>query len=519
MPRRSLGRASLVLLGGSWTHGALSLLISIVIGRVLGPSAVGELALNLGLAGLVMAVLLPGFARAHLKRLAEGQDAGRCIGTMLLIQGVLTAVLVAAMLAARRTGALPGSGSNGVLLAMVAAQAAGKLAEVFLLVLIAREWVVVHGAVLIAARLVRLVTTVAVLATVPSLPWIAATFVVESLLAGIVAAGVLAAKGVTPRAPTLGSLADYWRYARPFLVMTPLALVQDSIDRVLVGRWAGLAAAGYYHVARGLWEALAGVMAPPTLLLFTRLSSLYAERSPERDRKARVLFFSGLDKLLFVATALAIAFWALAGPAITVLYGDSFAPASPALRILVVATLMAALVDPYTFVLQAQDEVARFVPVNILRFVVYLAALALLVPGLVPGLPAGDGGAALARLLLIVFPAWVWVGWTRDLAGIPFYSRATVYLGGFGLAVATFHLADRLVASAVAPALAADLIGVAAAFSVYALWLLKLHPDTRANVAYTVGLLAPGVARRLGQEPRRGLTPPSRAARRRRSST
>jgi len=499
MPRRSLGRASLVLLGGTWTYGALSLLISIIIGRVLGPSAVGELALNLGLAGLVMAALLPGFGRAHLKRLAEGQDAGRCIGTMLLIQGVLTAVLVAAVLAARQAGAPPGSRSNGgVFLAMVAAQAAGKLAEVFLLVLIAREWVVVHGAVLIAARLVRLVATVAVLATVPSLPWIAATFVVESLLTGVVAAAVLAAKGVTPRAPTLGSLGDYWRYARPFLIMTPLALVQDSIDRVLVGRWAGLAAAGYYHVARGLWEALAGVMAPPGLLLFTRLSSLYAERSPERDRQARVLFFSGLDKLLFVATALAIVFWALARPAITVLYGDSFAPASMALRILVVAALMAALVDPYTFVLQAQDEVARFVPVNILRFVVYLGALALLVPGLVPGLPPGDAGAALARLLLIVFPAWVWVGWTRELAGIPFYSRATVYLGGFGLAIATFHLADGLVVSAVAPVFAANLIGVAAAFAVYGLWLLKLHPDTRANVAYTVGLLAPSVARRLG---------------------
>src|SRR6267142_2398970 len=90
MPRRSLGRASLVLLGSTWMHSGLGLVASVMIGRILGPAAVGALALNLGLAGVVMAALLPGFTQAHLKRLAEGQDAGRCVGTMAAIQSALT---------------------------------------------------------------------------------------------------------------------------------------------------------------------------------------------------------------------------------------------------------------------------------------------------------------------------------------------------------------------------------------------------------------------------------------------
>jgi O-antigen/teichoic acid export membrane protein len=501
MPRRSLGRASLVLLGSTWTHSALGLLASVMIGRVLGPAAVGALALNLGLAGLVMAALLPGFTQAHLKRLAEGQDAGRCVGTMLAIQGVLTALLVLVMLGAWGIGALGGQPTGPeVFAAMLGAQVAGRLADVFQKVFIAREWVITHGAVLLATRVVRLLVTALVLLIAPSVTAVAATFLLEGVLTALVAAAVLAAAGVPLRAPTRASLADYWRYARPFLVTTPLALVQDSIDRVLVGRWAGLTAAGYYHVARSLWEALAGVMAPPGLLLFTRLSSLYADRTPERDRKAAALFFSGLDKLLFVSTALAIAFWALAAPAIALLYGASFVPATAALRILVVAALVGALVNPYTFVLQAQDEVARFVPLNVLRFVAYLVALAVLIPGIVPGLPAADAGAALARLLLIVFPAWVWMGWTRDLAGIPFYRRASVYLVGFAVAVAAFHAAVALLMrlAPAGPAPAIDLVAATAAFAVYALWLIKLHPDTRANVAYAVGLVTPGVARRPG---------------------
>jgi len=245
-------------------------------------------------------------------------------------------------------------------------------------------------------------------------------------------------------------------------------------------------------------------MAPPGLLLFTRLSSLYAERSAARDAKARRLFFSGLDKLLFVATALGLAFWCLAGPAIVLLYGPAFAPATVALRILVVAALVGALVNPYTFVLQAQDEVGRFVPLNIVRFVVYLAALAVAVPGVVPGVPAAEAGAALARLLLIAFPAWVWIGWTRELAGIPFYRRALVYLVGFGLAVATFHAAGALLAPLHQAEPATLAVAVVAAFAVYTVWLIKLHPDTRANVTYALGLLGlrPGGSSPGDSEPR-----------------
>jgi O-antigen/teichoic acid export membrane protein len=446
-----------------------------------------------------LAVLRPGFARAHLKRLAEGQDPGRCIGTMLLIQGGLTAVLALAGWIAARGGAIADiPGGTVVFLAILGTQAGGKVAEVFLAVFLTREWVVIHGAVLLGARLARLAATVLVLAIAPTLTWVAATFLLEPLLTLVVAAVTLAAHGIRPLAPTRAVLVDYWHYARPFLVTTPLALIQDSIDRVLVAHWAGLTAAGYYHVARGLWEPLAGVIAPPGLLLFTRLSALYAERTPERDLTARRLFFSGLDKLLFVATALAIACWTLAGTGIALLYGEAFVPATVTLRILVLAALVAALVNPYTFVLQAQDEVARFVPVNIVRFVVYLGALAVLIPGLVPVLPAAAAGAALARLLLITVPAWVWIGWTRELAGIPFYRRAVVYLSGFALAVGTFHAASALLGSVPAPAFVTDVAAAALAFAVYALWLLKRHPDTRANVVYSLGLLNPGFARRLG---------------------
>ena len=93
MPPQDLGRKSLLLLGSTWSGSALGMIVSILVGRTLGPAALGAIGFSTGIVGLLMAALLPGFSQAHLKRLSEGQDAGRCVGTMAAIQLGLQVVI------------------------------------------------------------------------------------------------------------------------------------------------------------------------------------------------------------------------------------------------------------------------------------------------------------------------------------------------------------------------------------------------------------------------------------------
>ena len=505
MPPQDLGRKSLLLLGSTWGGTALAMLVSLLIARLLGPAALGGIGWSLGAAGLCMAALLPGFAQAHLKRLAEGQDAGRCLGTMLVIKAGLSGVLLAAVGAGWALAGAAGPSELGLVFVLVlASQVSANLADIFLKVFIAREWVVGYSAITLGARVARLLATLAVLLWAPIVTAVAATFPLEGALACAAAALVLARQhGVRTRPPTRESLGGYWVYARPFLVTTPLALFQDSADRFLVGHWAGLAAAGYYHVARALWEALSSVIAALATFVFTRLSALFARRSEATDAEARRFFWGALDKLLFVVTPLGFLFWASAEALVTLLYGAEFSPAAAALRVLVLAAVAAALVNPYTHALYALDEGARFVPVNVLRAGVYLVALALLIPqspvaaGVIGPPPwpwTGEAGAAAARLFLVLFPAWVYFRWTRDLAGIPLYPRAWVYLGGFGLLLAVHHglelgLAGRALGGGSPlrswPGRATVALGV------YLLLLLVAHGGTRDNLSYAASLLSP----------------------------
>jgi O-antigen/teichoic acid export membrane protein len=498
MPPQDLGRKSLLLLASTWSGSALGMIVSVLIARVLGPAALGTIGFSTGLVGLLMAALLPGFAQAHLKRLSEGQDAGRCIGTMAAIQLALQACLLAGLALPWSRRLVSATDLSVVFLLLLASQLASNLADVFLKVFVAREWIVPHSIIVLAARFGRLCATLAVLLWAPRIEWVVATFALDGVLGGLAAALVLALRyEVVPRRPTRQSFGAYWSYARPFLVSTPLALFQDSIDRVVVGRWAGLTAAGYYHVARTLWEALASVIAAPATFLFTRLSRIYVERSPARDREAREFFFGAFDKLLFITTPLAFGVWAFAEVGIALLFGDAFRPAATPLRVLILVTLVANIVNPYTLILYALEEARRFIPVNVLRVVVYVAALAVLVPaggagvgitGLWPGAPGGAAG----RLVLVLLPCWIYFRWSRDLAGIPLYPRTWAYLGGFGLMLATFHALMLAAGSLGMGAWWATLPAAAGALALYLAYLFQVHPGTRENLRYAVTLLAPG---------------------------
>lgn len=497
--RGSLGQKSLSLLAATWLSTAINLLAGILIARTLGPDAVGSLSFGFGVAGIVMAALVPGFTQAHMKRIAEGRDPGVCIGTLGVIKLALYAPLLLLLVATGpyRRLLFETPTLESVFVLLLAGRVLSSFAEVFTIALVARELVVQQAAVLLASRGLRLLATVLVLVWAPGISLIAATFVLEGL-AELVGAVVVVRfwVGTRLRAPTWDSVRGYWDYARPMLVSVPIGMLQDSVDRVVVKEWAGLTAAGYYHVARGFWEILGSLSAYPAMFLFTRMSSLFAARSPERDREARALFYSGLDKLLFVATPLGLVLWIFADPLVAAVFGSAFTPAAGAVRVFVVANLAATLFNNYTQVLYALEAHSRLVPVVLPRALLYLAVLAVLVPAapLLPGLPAlglAASGAALARLFLLVFPAWMYVAWTRELGGVGFYHRSWVYVGGFAVAAALDLAAARLASWTAVPPPLALVLAAAVAFVAYAAVLGALHPSVGETLRYCRDLVSP----------------------------
>lgn len=483
-----LGRKSLLLVAGTWIASALGFLSTVLIARRLGPEAVGTLGFGFGLAGVMAAALLPGFAQAHTKRVAEGLDLGRCVSTMGVLQLVLHSAMAALVMAASPWWPLviPEGVPPEVVLFLLIAQVLSNFAAILTGAFLGRQWALEYASVLVASKVLRFAATVAVLIWVPDVRWVAMAYLVEGAAELALGAYVLyGRRGVALCPPDRDTFRSYWTHARPLLVTNPIGMFQDSIDRVLVARWAGLAAAGYYQVARALWEVLGTLNAYPFQMLFTRLSQLFASRRPGEDAEARRVFASLVDKLLFIGVPVAFGLWALREPAIMLLYGDRFLPAAAPLMIFVIAALVQSALNPYPYVIYALNEHARFIPVVLVRFVLYLAAMVATVP-----LWAGTG-AALVRLLLVLFPAWVYVRWTRELVGIGFQRRTLMYAAGFGVLVvvnegtrASLH---ALGVSFPLSLLAAMVVALAA----YSGLLLSAHPGAVDNLKYSRDLLSP----------------------------
>jgi O-antigen/teichoic acid export membrane protein len=153
--------------------------------------------------------------------------------------------------------------------------------------------------------------------------------------------------------------------------------------------------------------------------------------------------------------------------------------------IFVVTAVAQAAFNPYQFILYAMDQHARFVPVVVLRLIVYLAAMVAMVP------IWGGTGAAAVRLLMVIFPCWVFIRWTRELAGIGFQWVTVAYLAGFAVLVAINEIvrATLLAAGLALPGAIAG--GMATALVAYAGFLWITHTGTASNLRYVKELADP----------------------------
>lgn len=483
-----LGRKSVVLFTGTWIASGFGLLSNVLIARILGPEAIGILGFSAGFVGLLTALLLPGFSQAHQKRVAEGADLGRCVGTMAALQLAIQGTALVMILLAARWGSwvIPSGVPVSVVLLVLAAQLLINLSASLSTAFVGREWTVAHASTQMAGKGLRFAATVAVLVWAPDIRWVAAALLVEGTTQ--IAAGtyiLIVRRGIRVRGPDRATLVSYWIYARPLLITSPIGMLQDSLDRVLVARWAGLTAAGYYQVARVLWELLGTLNAYPFQLLLSRLSRLFATPDGKAAAETRRVFASAVDRLLFIAVPAAFGLWALREPIVTLVYGAQFLPAVHPLMVFVVAVLAQAAFNPYQFILYAMDQHARFVPVVVLRLVVYLVAMVALVP------IWGGTGAAAVRLLLVVFPCWVFIRWTRELAGIGFQWVTVAYLAGFAVLVALNEGSRAVLSSAGLGQFTATACSMAIALTAYAGFLWLAHAGTRGNLRYARELADP----------------------------
>ena len=353
----------------------------------MGKGALGELAFALSLVGSLSFIGLLGFRQAHIKRVSEGRDLGRCVGAFISIRMVLLSIMVLVVL-----------GLLGVWLLILGKPLTDVSLHMILLILAYYLIFYVNG-IPSATFTARLETAKATIPTlVGNLVRLSLMCIVAFFSVGVIFLGYAYLVGILVtllisiilfrQYPVKKAARDdylsYYRYSRPLMLVMIVSTAANYIDKVVLGIFSNARELGAFYAIQRLVLILFAIVTSVEAILFPQLSALHAKKNSPGELKARI---HEVERWLLIITfPLVIVFLALPEPTIMVLLSASIADADGylVLRLLALTMLMRVVMRPYRIVLRAVDRPDLAARVGLISGLGAILLTCLLVPGKLP---------------------------------------------------------------------------------------------------------------------------------------
>lgn len=388
---------------------------------LLGPVGVmtrGIFAFAVNLVETAGTILDLGFTNAHVKRVSEGMDLGRCVGTFLAIRIVQAAILTAGVVPFLLSGGLYAAvsgqpeGSLAVRVALGAALAAyvlNQIADVWRHTYAAQREVVHQRFPIVVGGWMQLPAAAlacGLFGIVPVSEWTVAWWCAATVVTPVLALGyyLLWVKPLPVSMPDRATLKSYWRFAAPMSLSSLFLPIQLNADKWLLTRWMGYEAVGLYDLCQRMVQALdRRILAQIGSLVLSKVSELHAKA---RIEEIRHLAASAERYLAFLAVPICAWMAAVPGEILGALYGPGKEGGAVAFGLLSIVALSASLNRPYAQVVTGMDRPAFMMWLGFAMAFVGLSLKVLLIPSALRGvaLPGwGVTGAAVATLAAALF--------------------------------------------------------------------------------------------------------------------
>lgn len=499
----------------------LGLIATILVGRFMAPSEVGQMAFAVNLLGLLFFVTDLGMGQAHVKRVSEGRDPGDCFATyavfklvattffvllvgggVFLYHGILhkpledtTLPIILVILGYYVAKALAdiGQSSFDARLEVAKSQLAQLIDTIIRVVLTA------FFALIVASQVHKLAPLAGRIPAASAFGWVARDPGFALAVATAVGAVAAAAVSLTLLFRTLewgrfrsDLLKDYASFALPLFVSNSIVLIAVYVDGATLGFFRGDEDVGIFSQVRRLPLVLAGLGTALAAILFPAISSMVArgdQAGVQRTTDGALRYLS----LLLVPTAAFTVLFATDILHLTI--GDKWLAGAPALALLSIGVVVTSFGHAHAYLLLGHGRSGLVARVGIASALVVVILNLVLVPDDIRalGLPlAGLGvtGAAIATLA----SGLVWYLGLRATTQrvVDYRERAHIWR----------HLAGALVMLAALYALDSTLVPLARWYhllvyaavggAVYVATLIALRELTREDAQFIQKVLHPG---------------------------
>lgn len=251
-----IARKSVLIFGVSSIGYLLSFIALIFVARYMGPIPLGIIGFGSGFVGLFHFLTYFGYDTAHIKRVSEGKDLDKCIGTYLTVKIILAAVTIIVVIGATFIwklvlhGEFESQTHEIVLYILLISTVITNLSSIMLSTFAARKETAKQQIPKLTGHISQAVSRIFVAIMSLGVFMLAGAYVLGAIITFIIALYLF--RGYPISRPNKDYFKNYSIYALPIVFGVMGGTILANFDRVMIQLFIGTQEVGYYFTAERL---------------------------------------------------------------------------------------------------------------------------------------------------------------------------------------------------------------------------------------------------------------------------
>jgi O-antigen/teichoic acid export membrane protein len=297
-----------------------------------------------------------GFGQAHIKRISEGKDLGKCVSTFASIKLVVTGALASTtILSIAIWRYVFGRGFESPLheqavYLLLAYFVLSSLTQTFTFTFSAKKEIAKAQIPYFTFTLIRVILTIVVAFYGWGVLALASTYLIGEIIQFGLAYYFF--RKYTVKRPSIDYVKSYTKFAFPMAIASAASIIILNVDKVIIQLFWGAQQVGEYFAVFNLSRFIINFSSAVAVLLLPTISEFHANNNIENIRKLTLASERYLSMITFPIVILLVI---LAEPVIRILLSTHYLPALTVLQILPFFVLFEVLSQPYQSQLQGMN--------------------------------------------------------------------------------------------------------------------------------------------------------------------
>lgn len=486
-----IGRKVILTFSVNILKNALGYVGLFFVARYMGPTALGIIGFGFAYVGIFNFISDMGFGTAHIKRISEGKDLAKCVGTYLSVRSILTggmAVSVLISIFVLKTilhKSFESSVHEHVIYLALFTMILGNFSSIISSTFAGKRETAKQSIPELISKIVEVPLKILVAVVGLGVVMLAGASVVGSAVC--LAIFTVLFRQYSIEKPDWASVKDYWVFALPVMIIVSANAVTENLDKIMIQYFWSSDELGYYIGAHKISMIFVFIAPAVGTLVFPTISSYHSKNDIDSIRKLTHRAERYLSLLLLPIGVVLIFF----GRTIAIiLLGKEFYPSGQILSILAGAMIISIISVPYANQIIGTNKPKLSAVLSLVLMALNVSFNILFIPNQIFGIEVfglGAYGAGLATLIATFLMALIYRFFAYKITHTPINTRVFRHLFASGLMALVIYV---LLSRAINPGLFASLAIILVGLSTYTILLISFRELSKGDLIYLFDIIS-----------------------------